>query len=79
MKNISQLKEWREKTRKELLTEANNLKEELFKLRLRKVTDVVENPALIRELKRNTARVKTILKEKEFVARNEKNQEQKES
>ncbi|MFC1524979.1 50S ribosomal protein L29 [Planctomycetota bacterium] len=64
MKNILQLKEWRGKSQDELLTEVSNLKEELFRLRLRKVTDVIENPALIKELKRDIARVKTVLKEK---------------
>lgn len=77
MKDRSQLKEWREKSREDLLTEVKNLKEELFKLRLRKVTDVVENPALIRELKKDIARVKTILKEKEFVFKDAQAKEKK--
>ncbi len=64
MKDKVQLKEWRDKSHDELLTEVNNFKEELFRLRLRKVTDIVENPALIRELKKNIARVQTIIKEK---------------
>lgn len=71
MKNIVQLKEWRGKSPDELSTEVNNFKEELFRLRLRKVTDVIENPALIKELKRDIARVKTVIKEKELITQNE--------
>lgn len=71
MKNIVQLKEWRGKSQDELSTDVNNFKEELFRLRLRKVTDVIENPALIKELKRDIARVKTVIKEKELITQNE--------
>lgn len=71
MKNIVQLKEWRGKSPDELSTDVNNFKEELFRLRLRKVTDVIENPALIKELKRDIARVKTVIKEKELITQNE--------
>lgn len=77
MKNILQLKEWRGKSQDELLTEVNNFKEELFRLRLRKVTDVIENPALIKELKRDIARVKTVIKEKEFITQNEGKEKKK--
>ena len=74
MKVNTQLKEWRDKTRVDLLTEVKHFKEELFRLRLRKVTDVVENPALIRELKKNIARIETIIKEKESATKDEERQ-----
>lgn len=61
MKNI---KELREKTDAELLQEIKNLKEELFHLRLRKVTDVIESPAAIRKNRRDVARMYTILNER---------------
>ena len=68
MKTNTKLKEIREKKTEELLKETEGLKEELFRLRYRKVTDVVENPALIREIKKNIARYKTILREREIVS-----------
>lgn len=58
------LKEMREKIDAELITEIKNRKEELFRLRFRKVTDVVENPSLVRGLRKEIARLKTILRER---------------
>jgi large subunit ribosomal protein L29 len=72
MKTVTQLKEWRGKTRDELVSEFKKLKEELFRLRLRKVTDVIENPAVIREITKNIARLNTLLRERELKAINEK-------
>ena len=52
----------------ELNTELANMKKELFNLRFQHVTGQLENPVKMRELKRNIARVKTILREKELQA-----------
>lgn len=40
-------------------------REELFRLRFRAATQQLENPALIRKLRRDVARMKTILGERE--------------
>jgi large subunit ribosomal protein L29 len=41
-------------------------KEELFRLRFRSATQLLENPMLVRELRRDIARMKTILREREL-------------
>ena len=41
-------------------------KEELFNLRFQKATGVLENPAQLRKVRRNIARCKTILREREI-------------
>ena len=63
-----ELKKMREMTAVELNTELANMKKELFNLRVQHVTGQLENPVKMRELKRNIARVKTILREKELQA-----------
>ena len=63
-----ELKKMREMTAVELNTELANMKKELFNLRFQYVTGQLENPVKMRELKRNIARVKTILREKELQA-----------
>jgi large subunit ribosomal protein L29 len=47
----------------ELLTEARNHRQELFNLRLRKQTGAVEKPSRLRDLRRDIARIETILSE----------------
>jgi large subunit ribosomal protein L29 len=49
----------------ELRTEELNLRKELFNLRFQKVTGEIENPMMIRRVRKNIARVLTILGEKE--------------
>ncbi|MBE3102125.1 MAG: 50S ribosomal protein L29 [Firmicutes bacterium] len=44
------------------------LKSELFNLRFQLATGQLENPMRIREVKKNIARVKTILRERELKA-----------
>ena len=39
--------------------------EELFRLRFRSATQQLENPSLIRKLRRDVARMKTILRQRE--------------
>ena len=63
-----ELKKMREMTAVELNTELANMKKELFNLRFQHVTGQLENTVKMRELKRNIARVKTILREKELQA-----------
>lgn len=40
-------------------------KEELFRLRFRAATQQLENPSLLKSLRRDVARLKTILRERE--------------
>jgi large subunit ribosomal protein L29 len=63
-----ELKKMREMTEVELNTELDNMKKELFNLRFQHVTGQLENPVKMRELKKDIARVKTILREKELEA-----------
>ena len=61
-----ELKKMREMTAVELNTELEKMKKELFNLRFQHVTGQLENPVKMRELKKDIARVKTILREKEL-------------
>ena len=61
-----ELKKMRELTEVELNTELGKMTKELFNLRFQHVTGQLENPVQMRELKRDIARVKTIIREKEL-------------
>ncbi len=54
----------REKGDSDLQTRERELGEQLFKLRFQRSTGASENPMKIREVRREIARIKTILKEK---------------
>ena len=56
----------REMTPAELSSELLKLKNELFNLRFQHVTGQLENPVKMREVKKDIARVKTIIREKEL-------------
>ncbi|HBS49179.1 MAG TPA: 50S ribosomal protein L29 [Rhodobacteraceae bacterium] len=56
--------ELRDKTPDQLRDELANLKKESFNLRFQQATGQLENTARMREVRRQTARVKTILNEK---------------
>ncbi len=56
--------ELREKTADQLNEELANLKKEAFNLRFQQATGQLENTARMRSVKRDAARVKTILNEK---------------
>jgi len=53
----------------ELKKRLDDLVKGLFNLRFRKVTDVVENPAQFKKDRRNIARIKTVLRERELKAK----------
>jgi large subunit ribosomal protein L29 len=57
--------ELREQTVVELREKETELAEQLFALRLQKVTGQLENPAKIPAVRRDLARVLTVLKERE--------------
>ena len=61
-----ELKKMREMTEDELNAELDNMKKELFNLRFQHVTGQLENPVKLRETKRDIARVKTVIREKEL-------------
>ena len=50
----------------ELVAEEGKLKKELFNLRFQHVTGQLENPVQMRELKKDIARVKTVIRENEL-------------
>jgi large subunit ribosomal protein L29 len=61
-----ELKKMREMTDLELNAELAKMKKDLFNMRFQHVTGQLENPIKMREVKRNIARVKTIIREKEL-------------
>jgi len=65
--------ELREKTADQLNEELANLKKEAFNLRFQQATGQLESTARMRAVKRDAARVKTILNEKAKAAAGEDN------
>ena len=61
-----ELKKIREMSEAELNSELVRMKKDLFNLRFHHVTGQLENPIKMRETKRDIARVKTIIREKEL-------------
>ena len=59
-------KEFREQTSEELLAKEAELYDQLFKLRFQAATAQLEKPAKIRQVKRDLARIKTVLRQKEM-------------
>ena len=56
--------ELRDKSNDELHTRERELSEQLFKLRFQRATGRMENPMKMREVKREIARIKTLLNER---------------
>ena len=56
----------RAKSNEELAAELTSLKEELFKLRFQHSTNQLENPAQISSVKKDIARVKTVIRDIEL-------------
>ena len=54
----------------ELEKELSELKSELFKLRFSLATNGLDNPMRIREVRREIARVKTVLRKRELESQN---------
>ncbi len=63
--------ELRDKTPDQLREELASLKKESFNLRFQQATGQLENTARVREVRRETARVKTVLNEKAAAAASE--------
>ncbi len=58
--------EIRELTDRELQEQIDEREEELFRLKFRGAYQELENPALVKELRRDVARMKTIQREREL-------------
>lgn len=58
------INELREKSRDELQQRERELSEQLFKLRFQRATGRMENPMKMREVRREIARIKTLLVER---------------
>lgn len=57
--------EIRDLTTDEILDRIDNAEEEIFRLRFRAVTQEIDNPMLLRTLRRDIARMKTVLNERQ--------------
>lgn len=60
------INEIRDLSEQELVDKINSLKEELFNLRFQNATNQLENPMRIAAVKKDIAKAKTVLKEKEL-------------
>jgi large subunit ribosomal protein L29 len=58
----------RELSTDEISARVEQLQEEIFRLRFRRATMELENPMLLRTIKRDIARLKTILRERELTS-----------
>ena len=61
-----ELKKMREMSEVELNAELVKMKKDLFNLRFQHVTGQLENPIKMRDTKRDIARVKTMIREKQL-------------
>ena len=61
-----QTKEIRETSTEELVTKIAEAKEELFNLRFQQATGNLEKPSRINELRKQVARMKTVIREREL-------------
>jgi large subunit ribosomal protein L29 len=50
----------------EIKSKISEAQEELFRLRFRSATQQIENPSLIKNLRRDVARMRTILRQREM-------------
>jgi len=60
------IEELRKLSNEELETKIKESKEELFNLRFQQATGTLEKPVRLRDLRRNVAKMKTILREREL-------------
>ncbi|MCL2574425.1 MAG: 50S ribosomal protein L29 [Defluviitaleaceae bacterium] len=65
MKSRSYHQELLSKSQGELNTELVDAKKELFNLRLQNATNQLDNTARIKEVRRNIARIRTVMTQKE--------------
>ena len=60
--------EIRELSEADITARIAELEEERFRLRFRSATETLENPLRLREIRRDIARLKTVLRERELAA-----------
>ena len=60
--------EIREMSADDIEARISQLQEELFRLRFRSATQELENPMLLRTLRKDIARLKTVLRERELLS-----------
>lgn len=72
---VRKVNELRDLTNEELERKLVDLKDELFRLRFQMATGQLENPMRIREVRRNFARTKTIIREREILRQRGENVE----
>lgn len=60
------INEIRDLSEQELVDKVKSLKEELFNLRFQNATNQLDNPMRIAAVKKDIAKVKTVIKEKEL-------------
>jgi len=58
--------ELRDLTIEEILQKKEEVRKEIFNLRIRQATRQIDNPLKLRELRRDFARINTIIREHEF-------------
>jgi large subunit ribosomal protein L29 len=63
---VTKVEDIRDMSDEEIKTRIVEAQEELFRLRFRGATQQLENPALIKSLRRDVARMRTILREREM-------------
>ncbi|MGD2069663.1 MAG: 50S ribosomal protein L29 [Gemmatimonadota bacterium] len=68
--NAEDIREWDDT---EIEARLEELEEEQFRLRFRSATMELENPRLVRHIRRDIARMKTILRERELAGEREQN------
>jgi large subunit ribosomal protein L29 len=61
--------EVRELSDDEIKQKISESQEELFRLRFRSATQQIENPSLIKSLRRDVARMRTILRQREMASK----------
>jgi large subunit ribosomal protein L29 len=66
VKKLSHLKELREKEDSELLFDIKTLQQELFDLRFKSSSEALANPSRIGAIRREVARMRTLLREREL-------------
>ena len=68
MKTSAYLEELKSQSVADLQTELVNAKKELFNLRFQNATNQLDNTSRIKEVRKNIARIQTVITEKEKVA-----------
>ncbi len=68
---LVEIKELRELSNKELEGKIREAKKELFNLRMKQSTGTLDKPSEIKSLRKNVARMKTILRERELTEAND--------